>query len=350
MKRRTVALPVLALSLLLAGCAAGSNPEDTRSTGPQASASQPSTRRPGADSRPVVAPYLYVDQSGTPDPVTVMEETGLQWFSLAFVLSDGGCTPVWAGQTGLGGRPAHLVEALHRAGGHVVVSVGGAQGAKLGLQCPDAQSLAAAYQEVIDAYRLEAIDLDIEHAEFTNARVQDRVLRALAIVGRDNPDVTVSVTVPATPDGLDRWGQRMVRRAAELEATVDVWAIMPFNFGTPLGDAEMGGLAIRATERTHHQLATVHPGLSDAAVYGMQGIVLMNGTTDTGETVRPDDFRQVRDFAVRRGIARLAFWSLNRDRPCHGSRSRSASTCSGVQQRQWQFSELLRGASSAARS
>lgn len=290
-----------------------------------------------------MAPYLYVDQTGTPDPVAVMEETGLRWFSLAFVLSDGGCTPAWAGQTGLGGRPAQLIEAVRRAGGHVVVSVGGAQGRKLGLQCPDAHSLAAAYQQVIDTYRLEAIDLDVEHDEFTNARVQDRILRALVIVGRDNPGLTVSVTMPATPDGLDRWGQRMVRRAAELEAPVDVWAIMPFNFGPPDGDAEMGRLAVRATERTHDQLVRLHPDLSAADAYGRQGIVLMNGRTDTGETVHPEDFRRVRDFAVQRGVARLAFWSLNRDRSCHGSASASASTCSGVKQRPWEFSELLQG-------
>ncbi|HET8598795.1 MAG TPA: chitinase [Segeticoccus sp.] len=291
----------------------------------------------------MVAPYLYLDGKDTPNPVAVMARTGLRWFSLAFVLSDGGCTPVWDRQTGLGGQAAHVAARVRRAGGRVVVSIGGADGRKLGVHCPDPRSLAAAYQKVVDTYRLTAVDIDVENAELEDARVQDRILHALAILGRDNANLTISVTLPADSGGLTRRGTRMVQRAHELGSPVDVWAIMPFNLGAAHAkSADMGQLAIRAAEHARAQLASVYPGRSGRALDHMLGIVLMNGRTDTGELVTPRDFRLVRDYAEQHHLARLAFWSVNRDRAC--GRSRSASTCSGIAQQPWEFSRILQGA------
>ncbi len=62
------------------------------------------------------------------------------------------------------------------------MSFGGWSGRKLGSSCKTPAALAAAYQKVIDAYSLQAIDIDIEHGEFTNKKVRKRVIEALAIV------------------------------------------------------------------------------------------------------------------------------------------------------------------------
>ena len=325
--RRTGGSALVALVLALIGCTASSTPHATLLT----------ATRPAAAPRAVIAPYLYVDGARTPDPAAVMAHTGVRWFSLAFILSTGRCAPAWPEQSGLGGRAADLIRRIHRAGGHVVVSMGGAQGSKLGVHCPGPQTLAAAYQQVIDRYQLTAVDLDVEGAEFDDARVQDKIVRALRILGERNPGMKLSVTLPTTPDGLDRRGTRLIRRAADLGAPVDAWMIMPFNFGR--GDTEMGRLAIQATERTHDQLRAVYPQLSDRAVYRRQGIVLMNGRTDTGEVVTPKDFRDVRVYAAQHHLARLSFWSLNRDGACSGKES--LHTCSGVQQRRWEFADVL---------
>lgn len=47
-----------------------------------------------------VAPYLYNGWGSPPSPATVMNATGVKWFTLAFVLSNGYCNPQWDG----GGR------------------------------------------------------------------------------------------------------------------------------------------------------------------------------------------------------------------------------------------------------
>ena len=60
------------------------------------------------------------------------------------------------------------------------------------------------------------------------------------------------------------------------------------------------------------------------------GISSMNGITDQNETVTVADFRTILAYAQQHHLARLTFWSVNRDRPCTGG---PADTCSGVGQR-----------------
>ena len=69
----------------------------------------------------------------------------------------------------------------------MVVSFGGWSGKKLGSSCKTPAALAAAYQKVIDAYSLQAIDIDIEHGEFTNRKTRKRVVEALALVQQREP-------------------------------------------------------------------------------------------------------------------------------------------------------------------
>jgi hypothetical protein len=54
----------------------------------------------------------------------------------------------------------------------VVVSFGGWSGDKLGEKCSSASALAGAYQKVINAYHLKAIDIDIENTEFGSSTVR----------------------------------------------------------------------------------------------------------------------------------------------------------------------------------
>src|SRR3954471_19388648 len=99
------------------------------------------------------APYLYLGWGNPQKPTDVMAATGVKWFTLAFILSDGGCNPKWDGSRPLkGGSDESAIKSIRAAGGDIVVSVGGWSGAKLGEKCSSATALAGAYQKVIDAY------------------------------------------------------------------------------------------------------------------------------------------------------------------------------------------------------
>ncbi|WP_157515896.1 chitinase [Nocardiopsis trehalosi] len=308
----------------------------------------PAQAAPAADTAPVVpaataadpsamgaAPYLYYGWGNPPDAVQLMSDTGVRWFTLAFILSDGGCNPAWDGTRPLDGADADRIAAIRAAGGDVIPSIGGWSGAKLGERCPDSASLAAAYQRVIDAYDLAAIDIDIEASEIENEQTQDRVLGAVRIVKRDNPGLHVAMTLGTAVSGPNYWGQRLIRRAAELDAGVDNWTIMPFNFG---GGADMAAATRQASEGLNRVISSAY-GVSSAEAYAMQGISSMNGRTDTGETVTADAYRRMRDFAQTSGMSRFTFWSVNRDRPC----ATPTDSCGGIDQRPWEFTSITAG-------
>ncbi|MQY39752.1 hypothetical protein SRB17_77790 [Streptomyces sp. RB17] len=285
-----------------------------------------------------VAPYEYLGWGDPPDPTKVMSATGVKWFTLAFVLSDGTCNPKWDGTRPLtGGSDRSTIDRIRSAGGDVIVSVGGWSGAKLGEKCADAAALASAYQKVITAYRLRAIDIDIENTEWSNATVRRRVVDALKTVKADNPGLKTVITFGTTTSGPDATGVDMIRRAARSGLANDVWCVMPFDFGG--GTTTMGTLTTRAMEGLKARVEAAY-GYDDATAYAHIGLSSMNGRTDdSGERVRVADFRTMLAYARQHHIARLTYWSANRDRPC-GSGT-DGDSCSGVSQQPYDYLKVF---------
>ncbi|CAL9362658.1 hypothetical protein SUDANB176_00707 [Streptomyces sp. enrichment culture] len=268
----------------------------------------------GGDPRFVqAAPYLYLGWGNPPSATEVMSATGIKWYTMAFILAQNGCNPAWDSRRPLtGGVDESTIRAIRAAGGDIVPSIGGWSGNKLGPNCATPEALAGAYQKMIDAYGLKAIDVDIENTdEFENAAVQDRILNALRIVKRNNPGLRTVLTFPTLSTGPNSWGNRLIERAHALDADIDNFTIMPFNFG---GAADMYGSTVNATEGLKAKLTSVF-GWTDAEAYAHIGISGMNGSSDTGEVTTPRIWTQIRDWANSHHIGRLAFWSVNRDRP-----------------------------------
>jgi hypothetical protein len=285
------------------------------------------------------APYLYLGWGNPPAPATVMSATGVKWFTMAFMLSGGGCTPAWDSARPLqGGVDAQNIASIRAAGGDVVPSFGGWSGNKLGPNCGTPQALAGAYQQVISAYGLRAIDIDIENTdEFESEVVQDRILNALKIIKQNNPSVKTILTFGSTTTGPNFWGNRLITQAKALAANVDVFTIMPFDFG---GGANMFQSTVNAAEGLKTSLKNAF-GWSDTVAYSHMGISGMNGLSDQQEMTSTATWTQIRDWAKSHGLNRLAFWSVNRDRPCPGGGV--VSDCSGIAQNNWDFTRITAG-------
>lgn len=290
---------------------------------------------PPAAAPMAVAPYLYNGWGSPPNPTTIMNATGVKWFTLAFVLSNGTCNPQWDGGRPLtGGVDQQTVNTVRGAGGDVIPSFGGYSGNKLESSCTSAPALAGAYQKVIDAYRLKAIDIDLEADAYSNATVQQRTVDALKTVKANNPGIKVYVTIGTGQSGPDT---SLIKRAANSGLQVDSWTIMPFDFGG--AGQNMGTLTTRAAEGLKNALKSAY-GYSDDQAYRGMGISSMNGITDDNETVTPADFQTILGYAQQHHLARLTFWSANRDRPCPGGYPND-DTCSGVAQSAWQFTGIF---------
>ena len=293
---------------------------------------------PPAAGAMAAAPYEYFGWGNPQRPTDVMAATGLKWFTLAFILSDGGCNPAWDGDRPLtGGVDQTNINAIRGAGGDVIVSFGGFSGNKLGEHCSSASALAGAYQKVINAYRLKAIDIDIEATEFSNGTVRQRVVDALKIIKTNNPSVVVYVTMGTAPSGPDSTGRDLITKGARAGLAADGWIVMPFDFGGHSGS--MGSASISALEGLKAAVKSAY-GYSDDIAYRHIGLSSMNGHTDeSDETVSTTDFQTILSYARQHHLVRFSFWSINRDRPC-GSGT-DADSCSGISQQPYAFTKII---------
>ncbi|GAA3359341.1 chitinase [Streptomyces antimycoticus] len=321
----------LALAAAIGLLGAGAATAATAQAAPQHTAAAPSGLN---------GPYLYLGWGSPPKATDVMSATGTTQFTMAFMLSDGGCNPKWDGSRALtGGNDQSTINSIRSAGGDVTVSFGGWSGNKLGEKCSSASALAGAYQKVIDAYQLKSIDIDIEASEFENATVRQRVVDALKTVKQKNSGIKVYVTFGTTTTGPDANGKDLVKRGASAGLDVDGWAVMPFDFGQ--GSIDMAGATKSAVDGLKNTVASAY-GLSSDAAYRKVGFSSMNGKTDVaGETISLNNFKDMVSYAKSHHLARVSFWSLNRDRKCGSGTDGDA--CSGIDQGTYDFTKVLAG-------
>ena len=313
------------------GACGGTTPPTTPpTTGP--------TTPPTTGTKMASAPYVYPGWGNPPAPSTVVNATGIKAFTMAFVLANG-CNPVWDGEGGLtGGVHASYISQIKAAGADVVPSIGGWSGNKLGPNCGSVDALAGAYQKVINAFGLKAIDIDIENTdEFENTVVADRIVGALKVIKQNNPSVKTIVTFGTTPTGPSYYGTRLVQQAKALGANIDIFTQMPFDFG---GGSDMYGATVGASEGLKNLLKTTF-GYTDAQAYSHMGISGMNGLSDQQELTSVDTWTRIRDYAKGKGLARFTYWAVNRDRGCAGGGV--VSNCSGIAQADWAFTKISAG-------
>src|ERR1051325_5898195 len=102
----------------------------------------------------------YVETWNSPTAMTnEMNSTGNKYYTLAFVISGGGCNGLFNGDTSISDAGwTNAINTVRAAGGDVIVSFGGASGTELGQACTSVSSLQAAYKSVIDTLNLTRID------------------------------------------------------------------------------------------------------------------------------------------------------------------------------------------------
>jgi len=342
--RRTAWVPIASAVAVLAGVVAACSTQGTRgtpaTTGTPAAQAAPTTQgtraqQPAPASRPWIEPYDYL-AAGGPSPAEVMKATGIRRFTLAFVVSDGACAPVWDNGDPLDGASEEAaIRGIRSAGGEVTVSFGGNGGTKLGLTCDSPEALAGVYQQVISAYRLPAIDVDIEDIEIGSAAARQRIIRALAIVRQRDPGLMISATIAADSNGPEPGGQALITEAAAAGLRIDAWTVMPFDFAGP--GTDMAQASVQAAEGLKNDLMSAYHESASAA-YRTMGISSMNGVTDTGELVSAADFQVMLRYVLAHHLARFAFWSVNRDMPC--TAGSNSNTCSGITQKPYAYTKI----------
>lgn len=292
------------------------------------------------------APYIDMGLVSSENLLTIQRNSQIKVFTLAFVLSPGGCSAAWQGVGSItndmlpnGRTILSLLQSLRTVGGDVIISFGGANGDEPALHCPDPTSLAAVYQSVINRYNAKALDFDIEGDKVLDqASIQRRNL-ALVALRVANPGLTISYTLQVLPSGLDENGVRVLTSAKRDGFNPDVVNVMAMNYGASVDNGgQMGRDALTATSNTALQVKA-------AGLTSRIGVIPMIGVNDVSpEVFTLADASLLAAFAASNAyIARLSMWSVGRDNgSCAGSAA-AVSTCSGIAQSPYAFSAIFEG-------
>ena len=319
----------------------------------------PVTTTPGAWPSHVYAPYVDMTLYPTYNLMSAVQNAGVKYFSLAFIVADpSNNAPSWGGYSTYdvnGGTFDQSIrtqiQTLRAAGGDVDVSFGGAAGTELAQAITTVPALTAAYQQVINAYGLTHIDFDIEGAAVADNASIDRRSQAIAALQQaaaaSGSSLTVSFTLPVLPTGLTANGLYVLQSALKYGVKIGLVNGMAMDYGdyaAPNPAGQMGTYAIDVAQSLYSQLSTLYgTSLSSTQLWSMIGITPMIGVNDQSDEVfQLSDASQLEAFAQKNGLGRLAIWSLTRDKedPA-GALSYASATSSSIVQTPFAFSDIF---------
>ncbi len=299
-----------------------------------------------------VAPYVDLTAYPTPDLSSFKSATGVSTYSLGFVTSAGGCTPAWGGYSSLTMASTDTqmiamntsIANLRATGGDVLISLGGASGSELAQTCTDVTSLKNGYKAVIDKYSLKRIDFDIEGAAQADHAANTRRAQAIASLQSEmtaaGKALTVTFTLPVLTSGLTSDGLGVLNDSVAGGMRIDLVNVMAMDYGG--ANSAMGQSAIDAATNTAKQLSFLYPSMTDAARLSRVGVTPMIGENDVAnETFTLTDANKVGTWARANGVGEIAWWSVNRDKPCPNNGTYVSPSCSGTGNPQWAYSQAF---------
>ena len=126
-------------------------------------------------------------------------------------------------------------------------------------------------------------------------------------------------------------------------AGVNVMAMDYGSWAAPNPQGKMGDYAIAAADATFAQLKQVYgTSKTDAALWRMVGVTPMIGVNDLADEIFDQtEAREVADYAARKQIGMLAFWSINRDLARSTASGRATATDSGIVQGTYEFAKIF---------
>jgi cellulose synthase/poly-beta-1,6-N-acetylglucosamine synthase-like glycosyltransferase/chitodextrinase len=306
------------------------------------------------------APYVdatltptFQFQSSSADPA--------QQTVLGFVVAQpgSGCTPSWGGAYTLAAANSALamgsrIAQVQQDGAQPIVSFGGQAHTSLDVACTSVSSLTAAYQSVINAYRLTTIDLDVEGAALDNFQAEQRRAAAVANLERAaqaaHRKLAVWLTLPVEPSGLGGAGISVIESMLRDRVSITGINVMTMDFSqAPAAGSTMLASVESALRATHGQMAGIFPRygirLSSQQIWQRLGATVMIGQNNIqGETFSVADARGLVSFAAANHLGRVSMWSLNRDSQCGSSFPENgvvSNTCSGTAQSALAFTDAF---------
>ncbi|CAM3507625.1 hypothetical protein BS639_20335 [Rouxiella silvae] len=292
------------------------------------------------------APYVdfAVGAENITDMANLKKQNNISHYTLAFIVANSAnqCLPTWGTSYPVKNYSQYAkIKALRKAGGDVMVSLGGANSFPLASACKNADDLAQQYYDVVENLNLTKLDFDVEQPWSADMESIQRRNHALKIVQQrwqeEGRKVDVWYTLAVLPTGLTN-GKAILQNAKDQGVEVAGVNLMTMDYGPgvcPASKGEedniQGQCGVDAVEATAKQLKQMDlfPGLSIEQIYGKIGSTPMIGYNDAqGEVFYLSDARLVLEDAKAKKLGMLSEWSVQRDKP--GAIGRADSSASGL--------------------
>jgi len=304
----------------------------------------------------------YVDVTATPKyPFEQLGDKSAKTAVLAFIVShrEDKCAPSWGGVYTLdeAGRDLDLdrrIARFRQLGGNIVISFGGALNDELAAGCWNEEELLKAYELVIDRYKVDTLDLDIEGAGLSDNEALIRRALVLSKLQKsrrsEGKNLAIWLTLPVSPQGLTEAGTDAVSTMLTYGVDLAGVNVMAMDYGESRDkNTSMQYASERALIETHRQLgilyAQANVTLNAASLWAKIGATPMIGQNDiAGEIFGLGDATGFNEFALSKGIARMSMWSANRDIECgenYVNVTVVSDSCSGVKQEKYGFAKVL---------
>lgn len=288
-----------------------------------------------------IAPYVDACAFPIPDLVKMFNDSGLKYFTLAFITADADKKASWSGTIPL--ESQHMlakIRDIRTAGGDVSISFGGANGQEIAQVIEDVSVLVAEYSRVIDLYSLNRMDFDIEGGAVAEDKSVDRRNKAIVELKKKYPQLQITYCLPVLPTGLALAGEKLVQNAKKNGAVVESFHGMSMDFGdsaAPDPEGRMSAYVISSAENMRKQVMT--SGYANPKI----GLIPMIGVNDvTSEVFRILDAAWVREFfKTTPWMSYIGWWSVNRDHPGPGQGANPFN--SGINQASYDFAKTILG-------
>jgi chitinase len=316
------------------------------------------------ESTTVYKPWFaaYVDVTSTPAyPFEQLGGTTTPDAILSFIVSSTTepCTPTWGTYHTLDKAAVALdldrrIARLEQQGGRIAISFGGALNSELAIKCEDEEALLQAYASVIERYRIDTLDLDIEGESLKNTAASERRARVMAKLQEKyrsaDQNLAVWLTLPVSPNGLSPEATDTI--ALMLKEKVDLAGVnlMTMDYGASrASDQTILDASQNALIETHRQLGVLYKKaditLNSDSLWRKIGATPMIGQNDVVDEVFTfEDAQAFNLFARTHGVGRMSMWSANRDVPCgenYVDVKVVSDSCSGVKTPKSDFAKAL---------
>ncbi|KAN0007076.1 hypothetical protein ACTFIU_005270 [Dictyostelium citrinum] len=254
-------------------------------------------------------------EHGRPNSIYTKQifENGLEGVILSGLTLSSNGNACWSGHDQIPMNWAlPLSKVLKDSGKRVGVSFGGINESTQDVSSKfSIEQLEKIYLEAIEMYEADHLDICLM-GSLNNV---DFILKALKKVIEKNPQLIISITLPASTHGLNPTGMTIISKVKENQLNNIIVNLITMGFYNDDWKNNMEKDIISVIKNLGEQLNSLYPSVNDDQLYQRIAITPMIGKNPDTSILSFENAKVISNFAKENNLAFISMWNLNRDNP-----------------------------------